>query len=68
MTIKEKIRQRFLPNPYELKQKDLGKRIDFDYFGRVMQRDIGRELHLRSNILQMESIEQSDKRKEEIEL
>ena len=62
MPIKRAMEWNLLPNPYELNTGDIGKLLDFD-FGRVQRSDVGRLVVLRDRIIQMESMEQANKRK-----
>lgn len=54
-----------LPNPYEIKESDIGRlltEVSGD-FGEVIKADVGKRVYLRDGILQMENAEQWLKRK-----
>jgi hypothetical protein len=61
--IKTDIEHGLLPNPYEIRQKDMGRLLDWFEFGRVIKSDVGRKVYVRGGILQMESLEQMARRK-----
>lgn len=60
--IHQRMERGMLSDPYELTPEDVGKYIDQD-FGQVQPSDVGRQLHLRGEILQMESMEQAETRR-----
>ncbi len=49
--------------PYEIKETDVGKMLE-TYFGDIQPTDVGKLLVMQGGILQMENIEQMNKRKE----
>lgn len=63
-SIKMKINNGVLPNPYELQESDEGKQLDMWDFGKVAKSDIGKLVYLKDDIIQMENNEQMNKRKE----
>jgi len=60
--------KKILPNPYEIQQSDVGRLLDLHDFGKVLPADVGKLVHLRKGMIQMENAEQWLKRTTKEEL
>ena len=64
--LKNRMERNEISNPYEIKESDIGQFIDLaGDFGCALPSDVGRLIYLRNGIIQMESVEQMNKRKGE---
>jgi hypothetical protein len=62
--INKRIQRGWLPNGYEVQPEDVGKVLDFSYFGKVQKSDVGRKVYVRDGQTYIESRDQVIKRRE----